>query len=534
MKNHIAINQLGYPRLGAKQAVISGETELFSLIDSVNNEAVFTAAPKPSIPVETWGERLQKLDFSEVSLSGSFFLRVNVGGTAIRSGVFDIAENPYEGLMKGIERAIFASRCGCDTAVSGNFFTHSACHQKVQGSDRNFSGGFHDGPEYGRNVYSHACFLASLIYSIIISENRYATMKLLDMKSYASTNIITPGIISEVKYGLLWLLKMQDSDGGVFTGIVPNEMPDIVPPDEDRAGYLLQGKSVYSTLAFAGITALASWLFRQSDEKFSEKLKQAAIKAWIAYAEYSDSHVIDFDKEENSAMGNICKDGKCNLSGLRFWALCELYALTGSEDFLNGAKQSVPHDVCSFSPDNVSGYGLLSIFLHPDGGDLDLRRKIMFAMRVKADNLTSISGKNFVTDDSFKCGSNMKIMSDAICLYAASTVLKCSDYREFAARNLNYIMGANPLNKCFVTGFGHNPVIRPHHLLSAAYPDTPPLPGLAVCGANASRLSDNYLRWQLPRATPPAKSYGDAPSSRTTNAATLPATALLYFMISVV
>ncbi|MDR0903181.1 MAG: glycoside hydrolase family 9 protein [Ruminococcus sp.] len=550
MKNQISINQFGYPKLGAKQAFLSGETDAFSLIDSVNNEAVFAGKAAPTKLIQAWGERITMLDFTAVTLSGSFFLSANSGGQTLRSGVFDIATNPFAALTDGIERAIFANRCGFNTADENNPHPHAACHKKVTtaenaGRDRHifmltgeteghtdFSGGYHDTAEYSRNVYLHAVSLAAFIYSITVNENRYATFKLYGLP--ADNINITESIVNEIKYGLNWLLKMQDKDGGVFAGIKTFEQTDIIAPEDDPAEYELLGKSVYATVAFAGVTALASWLFRKTDEKFAERLKDASIRAWIHFAEYDASHVIDFEAEAKTAVSGLCYQGTCDFDGVRFWALCELYALTGSEDFLEGAKESIPADICSFSPDNAAGFGLLSVFLHPDGGDLELRRKIMFALRVKADNLTSISEKSFITMEDFGACSNMKIMSDSLTLFAAAMILKYPEFRIIARRNLNYILGANPLNKCFVTGFGQNPVRRPRHTLSAVHPDIPPLAGMAVCGANNDRLFDNYLKWQLPRGTPPAKSYGDAPSSLTTNAVSMPATALLYFLITIV
>ncbi|MDR0987268.1 MAG: glycoside hydrolase family 9 protein [Ruminococcus sp.] len=525
MKNHISINQLGYPRAGAKEAIFSGDADAFSLIDSVNNEAVFSGKASPALNIKAWGEKISVLDFSEVTLSGSFFLSVNQLGANFRSGVFDIASNPYVGLTEGMMQAFFANRCGFDTRRNDNTHPHDTCHMNFNPHiSRDFSGGYHDFAEYSRNVYSHAIGIAILIYSIIVNEVGNANMLLQNRRTDN-----TDSILNEIKYGLSWLLKMQDSDGGVFSGIETEKQIDICYPEEDNAAYELIGKTVYSTVAFAGVTALASWLFRKSDEGFSEKLRDAAVRAFIAYAEYSETHLIDFARE-----AKIATSADCDFNGLRFWALCELYALTGSEEFLTGAKKSIPADVCSFSPENAAGFGILSIFLHPDGGDLELRRKTMFALRVKADNLTSNSAKSFITLEDYNCFSNIKLMSDAITLFAAGAILKYPDYRVFGVRNFNYILGANPLDKCFVTGFGHNPVRRPRHTLSTAFAESPPLAGMVVNGANNDRLHDNYLKWQLPRATPPAKSYGDAPSSLTTNAVTLPATALLYFLAAIV
>ena len=50
------------------------------------------------------------------------------------------------------------------------------------------------------------------------------------------------------------------------------------------------------------------------------------------------------------------------------------------------------------------------------------------------------------------------VYSDAI----TDTVLKAR-YHDFAARQINYALGQNPLNRSFVVGFGTNPPRNPHH-----------------------------------------------------------------------
>ncbi len=41
--------------------------------------------------------------------------------------------------------------------------------------------------------------------------------------------------------------------------------------------------------------------------------------------------------------------------------------------------------------------------------------------------------------------------------------IKSKRYKEFAAKQINYMLGDNPLNRSFVVGFGNNPPINPHH-----------------------------------------------------------------------
>jgi endoglucanase len=286
-------------------------------------------------------------------------------------------------------------------------------------------------------------------------------------------------------------------------------------PDKDRSEYTISPKSSNSTVAFAAVCALAASFYRKIDSgiDFSEKLAKAALNAWLWYA-------------ENGVKSKL-------RGGLLFWAVCELYALTGEDDFLAAAKTYFQTaDITSFDMDDISGFGMLSVFFHVSGGDLELRRKLMSALRVKSDNLTAKSAMHIITRNDFSKYSNIGIMSDAIALRVAAAILKNDDYLRAARRDFDYILGSNPLGKCYVTGVGNNPVIHPHQSLCAAVPDAYPPTGLVVFGPSADRFSDSFLKWQLPKTTPPAKSYGDAPSSRSTNASSMWAVSMLFFLSS--
>ena len=45
---------------------------------------------------------------------------------------------------------------------------------------------------------------------------------------------------------------------------------------------------------------------------------------------------------------------------------------------------------------------------------------------------------------------------------------------------MNYLFGCNPVNKCYISGFGKNTVSKPHHRPSAALKKT--MPGMLAGG----------------------------------------------------
>jgi hypothetical protein len=340
--------------------------------------------------------------------------------------------------------------------------------------------------DYTEIAFTTAC----LIFYQLVSIHREIELPIFD---------ITMSINREIKYNLLKTLSRDD--------FKPSELASV-----------------------SAAAALGSYYFRKTEKSLSDRLKKVAIKTWI----------------ENIELSRV--SGDLTGSGTIFWGLCALYAITGAEDFINAAKENIPHDPCSFTVANPSGFGMISAFLLPDGADLALRRMLREALRVKADNLTSNSDIYYVTDSEFLQNSNAKLLSDAITLFSAQTVLREDSYTIAAKRNINYVMGANPLEKCFITGYGKNPVTRP------LFPMREPsvlnvqksgggaltddiseeiLPGIVVPGANSDIKKDGYLTWQMTAKTPPAKCYGDTKTSPTSNSASLSAGALLFFAAGV-
>ena len=69
-------------------------------------------------------------------------------------------------------------------------------------------------------------------------------------------------------------------------------------------------------------------------------------------------------------------------------------------------------------------------------------------------------------------------------LILAYKIFKCDEYLQTVCEQLNYILGKNPMDICYVTGFGSKSVMHPHHRPSEADETEEPVPGLLVCGPN--------------------------------------------------
>ena len=97
-----------------------------------------------------------------------------------------------------------------------------------------------------------------------------------------------------------------------------------------------------------------------------------------------------------------------------------------------------------------------------------------------------------------------------------------------AHSQLHYLLGNNPNSKCFVTGFGTDRVMHPHHRPSAAV--NSPMPGMLVGGAEPLLLDDVAKRLLNNKA--PAKCYIDELDSYSTNEITIYWNSPLVFLLA--
>ena len=84
-------------------------------------------------------------------------------------------------------------------------------------------------------------------------------------------------------------------------------------------------------------------------------------------------------------------------------------------------------------------------------------------------------------------------------------------YLEGVNEGMNYLLGRNPLDQSYVTGYGERPLEHPHHRfwahqINAAFP--PPPPG-AVSGGPNSGLQDPYVQAAGLAGCAPAKCFVD-------------------------
>ncbi len=529
MKN-IYINQLGYINSLRKKAVFTGPAGPYEIIDAKTGKVLMVGDFEKTSAKRKFGESISVADFSSFQLKGEYYIKKGLK----HSPKFKIADYPFENLKDSFLKFFYYNRCDeINSSLAGDY-AHGKCHGEEsfnfedEKSAGDFSGGWHFSGDFSKYV-THSCVsLANLLYSYKLFGSLFYG------KSKADEGISDEAfILSECRFELLWLLKMQDKNGGVHHGVSALDEYERTFPTKDRSKQFVFPITHHATLNFTSVMALASRIYAPLDREFSELLESAAFSAWVWLA--NNPECIPAEKYTDITTTLFDNYIDYDFSDDRFWAVCELYALTGEEDFLDEIIKTYKKiNVSEYRYKSLGGYGALAYMTSKRKILPEISRYIHLAHRVSADNLLFIAKKNeynvALLLEEFTFGSNNKIMDNAITLIFSYIYLKCDDYLELALEQMDYILGKNPCGRCFVTGFGSFTVMNPYHNASISDNEELPVPGMMVTGACVG--GDSYMRWNVPSNISPARSYLDNEFATSVNSVTILGNSSAFFVSS--
>lgn len=519
MKNKIHLNQVGYISSMPKAAIVNAESgSPFYVCRKKDGTTAYEGILTDFKKDVASGDKTSKAVFSEMKEEGTFYIKTG----AFASPSFTISKNPFSKIKNDVLKSFYFARCGIplDEKYAGPYARYE-CHISMPSHIDNLtqkndvSGGWHDAGDYGRYIISGVNALAMLLYSYILIPESFQK----EINIPESGNGM-PDILNQCKYELDWLLKMQDSDGGVFHKVCSLESSENVMPSEDFQEQFVFPKSCDATLCFCAVTALAGRIYEEFDYEFSQKLKSASLFAWI-WAADKDSPK-PFQKTETYLNEKyICTE----LDDKFFWAASELYTTTGEQPFHETMKKLYDSiDTTSFCWQRCGGFGALSYIINGRKKDDIMYDVLQTAFIYRADNLVSMSKHSGYSTalpaNRYIYGSNMDICMSGLTLILADILSPNKEYIYTALEELNYILGKNPMGICYITGYGENSVLNPHHRPCTSDEIDAPIKGLMVGGANMMR-SDEYCKWVIPKSTPPAKCYVDKEHSYAVNNTTI-------------
>ena len=470
-----------------------------------------TASPAPD---EASGDRAALLDFGPLPV-GTY--RVEADG---EKRIFTVTATPWRAVTDALIKGLYFQRCGCALLPEhAGPYVHPACHtaEAADWTDRSVrrlvTGGWHDAGDYGKYVAPGAVTVAHLLYAWKLFPAGCA-----DDLGIPETGSGVPDILSEARWELEWLLKMQRSDGAFHHKLTKARFAPFIMPEQDTEPEYLMPVSSCATGSACACLALASRVWRAFDPPFAERMLAAAKAAW---AWLKANPVCEPFRNPEGVRTGQYSDGRDRDE--RFWAACELLAATGEPSYRQAAEAlyAEGQHLTAYGWADVGGLGgLCCLFdLGPAAGPVlfDTLKADFLAQSEEALAAARASGYGTaLRPEGYVWGSILPIMSHAMAMIVNHLLTGRADMLQAALDQLHYALGMNPMDTCYVTGHGEKPVLHPHHRPSGADGIDAPVPGLISGGPN-SRFPYPATREKLGEGTPPAKCFLDETPSADTN-----------------
>jgi len=507
------INQIGYRTGDVKELTLfEGNGAKVDFVDQ-SGQTVLSVTPGAA---NTWngsGQSVQLVDFSELKTPGTYSVVVN--GQKLRSDV-KISDTPYEEVMKGTLKFFYYQRASMalEESYAGKW-KRSAGHNDQSVKMHSSSGasgtmsspkGWYDAGDYGKYIVNSGISTYTLL-SLFEHFPGYFEKSKWNIPSEGTL----PDLLAEIKYNLDWMLTMQANDGGVYHKLTTLQFSGTVMPSDDTDDRYVIGKGTAATFDFAAVMATASRVYAKYDADFAAKCLEAAKKAY-AWGESNPNKT--FKNPSDVATGEY---GDGSLSDEKQFAATELFIATGDESYkTSGAFAVIPGWA------DVSGLATYGKATHAaqfgDAGAVAKDSLLRLADEYAARTLTGF-GVTMSKND-FYWGSNSVGANQGVWLLHAYYVTGDKKYYNAAVKSLDYLLGKNPMDMSYVTGFGSNSPKHPHHRPSQADGVSDPVPGMLVGGPQPGGEDIGSETWQCKDYRvngAPAKAYYDNECSYASN-----------------
>jgi endoglucanase len=399
------------------------------------------------------------------------------------------------------------------------------------------SGGWYDAGDHGKYVVN-----AGITVWTLLDLYERAT-RLGQAARYGDGSLLIPehdngepDLLDEARWEIELLLRLQIT-AGPFAGMVHHKVHDVAwtplgtAPAEDLLERRVFPSSTAATLDFVAIAAQAARVYRNFDPVFSQRCLRAAVSGWNAAL----AHPALFASESKAPGGGAYADR--DVDDEFYWAACELWVTThearyGASVERSAFRYSMPTRVLgkypgAFTWQETAALGTLSLALADDelsgpraqARDAIVRAAEVFSSVREQQGYGLPFAPSHDAEKAYPWGSNSFVLNNAIVLALAYDFTGDARYVAAVVSSMDYLLGENPLDQSYVTGYGLRPVLQPHHrffahALRADRPEPPP--GFLAGGPNTG-IQDPVAQAAALAKLPPERAYRDDIEAFSTN-----------------
>ena len=486
----ILIDQFGYLPSSTKTAVIKNPKigfdedqsfapgSVYRLVNAQTNQSVFEGSPvqfNDGVTDVASGDQIWWFDFSSVSTPGQYYI-LDVQNDK-KSYSFSIGEKVYAEVLKHAVRMFYYQRAGFEKEAryAGEGWVDKASHvgalqdkncrlynkKNDASTERDLHGGWFDAGDFNKYTTWAASYVETML--LAYTENTEAWGD--DYNIPESGNGI-PDILDEAKWGMDWLLRMQEANGSVLCIV---GLKEASPPSGATGQSLYGPATTMATLSAAKAFALGAKVYdRINMPEYAERLRGAALKAW-EWAEANNNVRFNNNNSSNGSSGlgagNQEVGSDNDRVAIRITAALYLYEMTGDTQYLSVFETkytTLPliawyNDMQQYwSSDHFLFFRYLSL----DGISDDVKNRVSNALKTAFNKLNDYAGRlgkdgyrSFIRD--YNWGSNQYKSNYGMTFYFfADRSLepeKNQLYNDAAEDYLHYIHGVNPMNLVYLT-----------------------------------------------------------------------------------
>ena len=505
------INQVGYRTDDVKMFTLfegSGDVEI---VDA-SGATVLKVTPGEASFWAPSGQDVQQVNISDLKTAGTYSIKV--GGQVVRNDL-KVSNSTYVDVLKASLKWYYYQRASMDLEetyagqwkrraghVEGTAQLHSSTGESGTITSTK---GWYDAGDYGRYIVNSGISTYTLLSLYEHFPDYFKTFK-WNIPADGSL----PDLLAEIKWNLDWMLTMQASDGGVYHKLTTLGFPGDVMPVGDRDPLYAIGKGTAAAFDFAAVMAVAARVYKPFDENYATKCLEAAKKA---YAWGAANPKKAFKNPSDVGTGEY---GDGSLGDEMQFAGTELFITTGDATYkTSGASVNVP------SWGDVSGLATYGMATHATefGNDAQVAKDSLLKTADGFVNRTLTGFGVVMSGYDFVWGSNAVAANQGVWLLHAYYLTGEKKYYEAAVKVLDYLLGKNPLDLTFVTGYGTKNPLKPHHRPSTADGVQAPVPGMLVGGPQPGGEDIGTESWECSnyKTGKPATTYTDQRCSYATN-----------------
>ncbi len=585
----IKVDQVGYPSAGKKSAKISyfekfgsltGKT--FEVVDSKTDKVAYTGKiPEGSLEETFSGEMVHIITFDELKTAGTYYIRIPDAGLdssarsprdisekldldLIKSVSFEISDNVYDSLLSELTKYYYYQRQGIEIEEKyAGIFARENLHPDditvKRWSDRDnpnaetfdVSGGWYDAGDYGKYTSPGANSINDLLLAYELYPDIFADieMNIPETDPDNPLYVDAPGILSEIKYELDMLLKLEhrSKDGSFYTaanydtktGIIYIEDTLYKSSDHNSDSSQTDLRCHLATADMAGVLAHAYMVYRDvpAYEDYAQQCLETSLRAW--------EWINNPENKLNMSIGAANRTytfKEADFERSRFQAAGALYRavkLAGGETseyenylLANCQKESINNcftsSSISYSHSSRSFLGFFHYLYNNDDADSAIKEVFEKYTEWRTKFLKNNNWGLIIPTWGFWWGSNKYVAQTAMTLtlgdLAAYGEVK-DESREVIERHFHYLLGVNPLSFSYVSGFGENSV---DNIYSAIYTKDARLEPYQSPAGYFTEGANNHNNPHLSKFV--GKCYTDSTGEYTTNENTIYGNAAMIFL----